>query len=229
MRSVLAVYISIALAACAEGSEQSASENGFAGSDQSGAADPLAARLATSDPSICTDEAVQSSVVLQTLRGLDPQSAEKYQLLLSSGGNLGFAAARMTGAQPKISEVTCSASLQTGIEEQAVPFTYKVRPGLEPGDVIVDETGKVERWFHFRGAIVSQLAERGLLQAPAVADPQPGSQPQAIEEPPPADPRWQEPELPPMNDEAPDSEPAAPARSEIEEVGADAGAPEGRP
>jgi hypothetical protein len=115
---------------------------------------------------------------------LDQQAAEKYQLLLASGGSLEFVGARMTGSKPEISQVTCSAALHSGFSDKPFRFTYALRPDDAGSEVIVDPKGRIARWYHFRGAVVSKLAEMGLFKAPNPLEPQAERQPVPYDGPP---------------------------------------------
>lgn len=133
----------------------------------------LAARLGKGDPTLCTDETVQRLVISQTLAQVDEASAEKYQLLLTSGGSLDLAGARMVEADQETGEVTCSATLPKGYSEQPVQFTYVLRPDADNSGLVVGPEGQVGRWFHIRGAVMLKLAEMGLIDRQPLTLPNP--------------------------------------------------------
>ena len=156
---------------------------------EQGSADPLVARLAKADAALCTDPAIHELVVSQTFQALDPAAAQKHQLLLSEGGSIEFARAKKTDAEPEALTLTCSARLPNGYSDKPFAFTYTLRADKE-GKLVVDEEGQRDRWFHFRWAVISQLAEEGFAPTPAVAappvelpEPAPEPAPPAVPEP----------------------------------------------
>lgn len=106
---------------------------------------------------VCADTQIQTDILIQIVGDGDPWT-DDVRLFRSHGGKFApFKNMSVSGRNDEINETTCSGTVSSG--DDAVPVSYKVRPGTDGGSVweLANSDGNVKQNL-FRAAIHEIIA-----------------------------------------------------------------------